>query len=213
MKAALTTKQADVLQALKRYYSRHRQSPTLHELCSILGFSSLRTVTQYLETLERKGYIVRYKNIARNIKLLDVDSEGLLNRTVSVPVVASVGCDNLSVFANEEYDECIEVDRTLVENPKEIVAVRSVGDSMRDAGITDGDYILIQFTDDFKNGDRVAAVVNDMVVVKRFERQDRHIILYPESKDPKYTPIILGGNFKIMGKVLCVIPSPAAEMM
>ena len=197
---------------LRKYYAARSCSPTLQEVCDDLGCKSVRTATQYLETLERKGYIKRYKNVARNIELLDIDSEGAPNQTISVPVVASVGCDDLSVFANEEYDEYIEVDRGIAENPQEIVAVRAMGDSMVDAGINSGDYILVQFTDNFNNGDRVAAVVNGMVVVKRYERQGRHIVLRPESKDPKYKPIILTEDFKLTGKVLCVITSPSAEM-
>lgn len=184
----------------------------MQEVCADLECKSVRTATQYLDVLERKGYIKRYKNVARNIELLDTDSEGAPNQTISVPVVASVGCDDLSVFANEEYDEFIEVDRSISENPQEIVAVRAMGDSMVDAGIHSGDYILVQFTDNFNNGDRVAAVVNGMVVVKRYERQGDHIVLRPESKDPKYKPIILTEDFKLTGKVLCVITSPAAEM-
>jgi repressor LexA len=124
-----------------------------------------------------------------------------------VPVVANVGCDDLSVFAQEQHDEFIEVDKKIVEESGEIVAVRAVGDSMLDAGINSGDYILVQFTDNVQNGDRVAAIVGDMVTVKRLERRDGVTILYPENKDPKYKPIILHENFKITGKVLCIIPA------
>jgi len=212
MKAALTIKQQRVFQILKKNALRNKRSPTLSELGSQLGFKSLRTVVQYLDILERKGYIVRRKHISRNIELLNTDSEGLPNQTISIPVVASVGCDDLSIFANEDHDEYLEVDKEMVKNPKEIVAVRAVGDSMTDAGIHSGDYILIQFTDHFESGDRVAAIVNDMVVVKRFERRDGHVILRPESKDPRYTPIVLSESFKITGKVLCVIPNPTAEV-
>jgi len=63
-----------------------------------------------------------------------------------------------------------------------------------------------------QNGDRVAAIVGDMVTVKRLERLDGVTILYPESKDPKYKPIILKENFKITGKVLCVIPATAGAL-
>jgi len=87
-----------------------------------------------------------------------------------------------------------------------------VGDSMLDAGIHSGDYVLIRFTDHAENGDRVAAIVGDMVTVKRLERREGVTILYPENKDPKYKPIILREDFKIAGKVLCVIPNPGAVL-
>jgi len=124
-----------------------------------------------------------------------------------------VGCDDLSVFAQEKCDEYIEVDKRIVdEEDGGIVAVRAIGDSMNDAGINTGDYVLIRFTDQAQNGDRVAAIVNDMVTVKRLERREGMTILWPESKDPKFKPIILKEDFKIAGKVLCVIPAPQTEM-
>jgi len=83
---------------------------------------------------------------------------------------------------------------------------------MNDAGINTGDYVLIRFTNDVQNGDRVAAIVNDMVTVKRLEKRDGMVILWPQSKDPKFKPIILKEDFKIAGKVLCVIPAPQMEM-
>ena len=204
MKNLLTYKQQRVLDVLRDHINKWQEPPTLEQLRQKLGFASLRTVTQYLDILERKGYIVRRKNTWRNIELRNADGGW---GTVSVPVVANVGCDDLSVFAQEERDEFIEVDKQIIDEAGEIVAVRAVGDSMLDAGIHSGDYILVQFTNDVKNGDRVAAIVGDMVTVKRYEKKDGVIILYPENKDPKYKPIILKDNFKITGKVLCVIPA------
>ena len=206
----LTFKQQRVLNVVREYLSEENMSPTLEQLRASLGFSSLRTVTQYLDILERKGYIVRRKNAARNIELRNVDGAW---GTVSIPVIANVGCDDLSVFAQQEADEFLEVDKRIVdEEDGDIVAVRAIGDSMNDAGINTGDYVLIRFTDHVENGDRVAAIVNDMVTVKRLEKRDGMTILWPQSKDPKYKPIILKEDFKIAGKVLCIIPAPQMEM-
>ncbi len=210
MKLALTQKQERVYGILKAYLLADGRSPTLEQLRETLGFQSLRTVTQYLDTLERKGYIIRRKNAIRNIELRDMD--GVVTQTITVPVVANVGCDDLSVFASEQRDEFLEVDKALIDDEGDIVAVRAIGDSMNDAGINTGDYVLIRFTDHAENGDRVAAVVNDMVTVKRLERRKGMTILWPESKDPRFKPIILRENFKIAGKVLCVIPAPQIEI-
>ncbi len=208
----LTFKQQRVLDAVREYINEEDRSPTLEQLRATLGFSSLRTVTQYLDILERKGYIVRRKNAARNIELRNVDGAW---GTVSIPVIANVGCDDLSVFAqnSNSADEFLEVDKRIVDEEEgDIVAVRAIGDSMNDAGINTGDYVLIRFTNDVRDGDRVAAIVNDMVTVKRLERRDGMTILWPQSKDPKFKPIILKDDFKIAGKVLCVIPSNQMEM-
>ena len=206
MQQLLSYKQKRVLDNIRLYVGAKGQPPTLEELRTNLGLRSMRTVVQYLEILEQKGYIVRRKGAWRNIELRNADGGW---GTVSIPVVANVGCDDLSVFAQEQRDEFIEVDKQIVEEAGEIVAVRAVGDSMLDAGINSGDYILVQFTDNVKSGDRVAAIVGDMVTVKRYEKRDGVAILYPESKDPKYKPIILKEDFKITGKVLCVIPANA----
>ncbi len=208
----LTGKQKRVLDNIRLYTEARGEPPTLEELKKNLGFKSLRTVTQYLEILERKGFVTRRKHMRRNIELRTVDAEGRTATLVSVPVVANVGCDDLSVFAQEQTDEFLQVDKQIVENSGEIVAVRAVGNSMEDAGVNSGDYILVQFTDNVKNGDRVAAIIGDMVTVKRLERRGDVTILYPESKDPKYKPIVLHGDFKIAGKVLCIIPATVAEL-
>lgn len=209
---SLTGKQKRVLDNIQLYISAKGEPPTLDELRQNLGFKSLRTVVQYIETLERKGYIARRKHARRNIELRTVDAEGRTATLVSVPVVANVGCDDLSVFAQEQNDEFLQVDKHIVDEARgEIVAVRAVGDSMADAGVKSGDYILVQFTDRVKSGDRVAAIIGDMVTVKRLERRQGVTILYPESKDPKYKPIILRDNFKIAGRVLCIIPAGVAE--
>jgi len=213
----LTGKQKRVLDNIRLYVAAKGMPPTLEELRKNLGFKSLRTVTQYLEILERKGHIVRRKNVRRNIELRAVDAVGTSAVLVSVPVVANVGCDDLSVFApdiagrQEESDEYLQVDKKIIDTAGDIVAVRAVGESMQDAGIGSGDYILVQFTDKVESGDRVAAIVGDMVTVKRLVRRGGVAILYPESKDPKYRPIILREDFKIAGKVLCVIPASLAE--
>lgn len=210
---SLTSKQKRVLDNIQLYISAKGEPPTLDELRKNLGFKSIRTVTQYIEALERKGYIVRRKHARRSIELRAVDAEGNNAMLVSVPVVANVGCDDLSVFAQEQSDEFLQVDKQIVDDAQgEIVAVRAVGDSMIDAGVNSGDYILVQFTDKVKSGDRVAAIIGDMVTVKRLERRNGVTILYPENKDPKYKPIVLREDFKIAGKVLCVIPADVAEM-
>ena len=210
---SLTGKQKRVLDNIQLYINAKGEPPTLDELRQNLGFKSLRTVVQYIETLERKGYVVRRRYSHRNIELRAVDAEGRAAMLVSVPVVANVGCDDLSVFAQEQSDEFLQVDKQIVDEVHgEIVAVRAVGDSMADAGVKSGDYILVQFTDKVKSGDRVAAIIGDMVTVKRLERRKGVTVLYPESKDPKYKPIVLRDNFKIAGRVLCIIPAGVAEM-
>lgn len=210
----LTGKQYRVLEVLRVHFAMSKESPTVEELRCALGCKSARTVTQYLDILEHKGYIVRHKHMHRNIELRRSEERGMPSAmTMSIPVVANVGCDDLSVFAQESYDEYLEVDTEIVdEGDGGVVAVRAVGDSMNDAGINSGDYVLIRFNNNAENGDRVAAIVDDMVTVKVLERTHEATILRPVSRDPKYKPIVLRRDFKIVGKVLCVVPGQGAEM-
>jgi repressor LexA len=113
IKAPLTGKQRRVLETIELYVRAKGEPPTLDELRESLGFKSLRTVTQYLEALERKGYLLRRKHAHRNIELRTLGENGGAATLVSVPVVANVGCDDLSLFAQEERDEFLHVDKEI----------------------------------------------------------------------------------------------------
>lgn len=215
MKQPLTSKQQRIYSFISQYIQEKDMSPTLDEMRLFLDVSSLNAVVDHIKALEQKGYILRRKHAKRNIELRNMERHGLITWTTTVPVVASVGCDDLSTFATDyenTSDESIDVDQKLIEGKGDVVAVRAVGDSMNDADIHNGDYILIQLTDRAQNGDRVAAIVGDMVTVKRYERKNGVTILMPESKDPKYRPIILNQDFKIAGKVICSIPGRSMDI-
>ena len=110
------------------YISRPRASrPRSRSYAATSGCAPSAPWCNISKILEHKGYIVRRKNAWRNIELRNADGAW---GTVSIPVVANVGCDDLSVFAQEQHDEFIEVDKKIVEESGEIVAVRAVGDSM-----------------------------------------------------------------------------------
>lgn len=212
MNKPLTPKQKTIYSFTKKYLTERGYAPTLQEIRSFVGVKSINTIVEHLKALEQKGYIIRRKNAKRNIEIRDIGTFGNTNPTVQIPVMASVGCDSLDIVANEIYDEFLEVDQGLVQNKEKIVAVRAVGNSMNDAGINDGDYALIEVTTDVENGDRVAVIVGDMVTIKKLERKDNLVILRPESKDPKYKPIILSENFKVEGRVIYTIPGNSIDI-
>ena len=125
-----------------------------------------------------------------------------------IPLIASAGCDAMQVYAEHQYDEFIMVENKLLDPRKEVVAIKAIGNSMIDAGITNGDYVLVEVTGDVQNGDRVVAILGgDMAVIKRFKRVSGATILEPESRTGGYSPIILSEDSgKIFGKVRSVIP-------
>lgn len=214
MKQPLTSKQQKIHSFIRQYLEENMDSPTLDEIRRFIGVGSLNTVVDHLKALEQKGYILRRKYAKRNIELRD-STRDTLTWPVAIPVMASVGCDDLSTFADDQvhmWDEFIDVDQKLIEGRGKVVAVRAVGDSMNDANIHNGDYVLIEVTSEAEAGDRVAAIIGDMVTVKRMERAKGLTILRPESKDPKYKSIILSENFKIAGKVICAIPGRSMDI-
>ena len=211
MQKAMTNNQQKVLSIVKEYFTDFGFSPTLKEIKEMLGVRSINTVVKHLIVLENKGYIVRRKHAKRNIELRNIDLTKIKTYLVSIPVIASVGCDDLSVLADEQHDESLEVEVGLIGDRKNVIAVRAVGNSMNDAGIENGDYILVEKTEISQNGDKIVAIIGDAVTVKRIEKRQDVIILWPQSKDPKYKPIILQEDFKIAGKVICTIPGNSMD--
>jgi repressor LexA len=212
MRPILTNKEQKVFSILKQYFAEYDQSPTLEQVKTRLRVNSINTITKYLKKLEEKGYISRQKHARRNIELVDMDKNGVSVSTVTLPVFGSVGCDDLSIFIQEQHDEFLEVDTELVKGKSNPIVVRAMGESMNDAGINNGDYILVEQTEQANNNDRVVAIVDDMITVKKLQRTKEATVLWPESRDSKYKPIFLRSNFKIVGKIICTIPGNRADI-
>lgn len=179
----------------------------MEELRSEFHLSSLRSVTQRLEALERKGFIKRDRFQHRSVQIL-TDSNPLIPAgTIQVPVIASAGCDAMEVYAQDEFGEYILVDKNLISVHTNIAAIKAVGDSMQDSGIRNGDYVIVEVTEAVENGDRVVAIVGNMAVIKQYKKADGVVFLNPQNKDGGYLPIIISQeDAKIFGKVLSVIP-------
>lgn len=202
--SSLTQKQKRVYEFIREYIESNSVSPTVTELAEALCVASLRTVTQYLESLEKKGLILRSRHQKRGIKLLDYNP---LSETVTLPVVSAAGCDNMSVFAEQSFDEFITLDRDFLHGrqPEDVVVFRAVGESMVDAGINSNDLVLAQMTQEVKENDKVVAVVDGMAVIKQIHFSPNAVILAPMSHDQQYRPIIMKRNFQVFGKVIDVI--------
>lgn len=200
----LTQKQEKVLKFIGDYIGNNGEPPTISEIKEFLRVKSLRTVTQYLDILERKGYVYRSKYAKRGIKLIGWKSY-FNSELVQVPLIGSAGCDNQTVFAEPNY-EYISISRSLVKNVGGlVVGIKAIGQSMIEAGINDGDVVLVEQGAEINNGDRVAVIIDEIAVIKKINFIADAIILKPESKDPSYKPIIVDKNFHIFGKVIRVI--------
>lgn len=203
----LTKAQEETLAAIKKHIEHHGKSPTVTELQKDLGLRSLRSVTQRIEILERKGFISRDRFQHRSIKVLPVKMGYVNSDFVLVPVIASAGCDAMEVYAQDEFGEFIAVDKKLLGLAKSIAAIKAIGDSMQDAGIRHGDYVIVEVTDQIASGDRVVAIIGNMAVIKRITRNEQYTVLHPENSTGDYLPIVVNQeDSKIFGKVLSVVP-------
>lgn len=211
----LTKKQQKVFNLIESYFNKYGYSPTIIELKELLKVNSLRTVTQYLEILEQKGFIYRKRNQRRGIELANIGTT-IDSDTLLLPVVASAGCDNTSVFADERVDEYITIDKNFIPNGKRIkdmVVIKAIGNSMREAGIDNGDYVIVEKIENgqAQENDRVIAIIDDNIVIKRIHLTKDAVILSPESKDKHYKPIIMKKDFYIAGRVIDVVKMKSEE--
>jgi len=205
---SLTHVQEETLTLIKNYIRKHGQSPTITELQKTLKLSSIRSVTQRIESLEKKGFIRRDRFQHRSIKVLENVSVYINSDFVAVPVIASAGCDAMEVYAQDEFGEFIAVDRKVLGKASSVAAIKAVGDSMEDAGIKNGDHVIVEVTDRVEDGDRVVAIIGNMAVIKRYSHAGEFVVLQPENKAAGYAPIVVKEeDSKIFGKVLSIIPN------
>lgn len=203
----VTPVQEKTFSFLKKYVEKHGEGPTMSELCTAFGLRSLRSVTQRLEALEKKGLIKRDRFQHRSIRILEGVNARIPAGTLRVPVIASAGCDAMEVYAQDEFGEYILVDKNLISVHTNIAAIKAIGDSMQDAGIRNGDYVIVEVTEAVENGDRVVAIVGNMAVIKQYRKADGVVFLNPENDTGEYHPIIVSQeDSKIFGKVLSIIP-------
>lgn len=206
----LTSKQKAFYETLISYISKHGEAPTIAELMKMKKLASPRAVTQYLEALEKRGLITRERYGTRGIKLRELTTNNQQLTTVLVPVIASAGCDDVSVLAEHNFTDFICVSSLLLRGkPKEkVVSIRAIGASMDEAGVGDGDYVLVERTEAVESDDLVVAIIDGFAVIKKISFANNAVILNPVSSDPKYKPIILQREFKIFGKVIDIIRIP-----
>lgn len=201
----LTARQAEVFNNIQSYVAEHGESPTLKELATLIGANSIRSVTQYLEALEKKGLITRSRYQNRNISL--TREKSIRSDTITLPVVGNAGCDNLSVYADQLIDEFVTVDSEFLHghDPKQTIVIRAIGDSMLEAGIKSGDLVLTEITNNVSEGEKAVVIINDMAVIKKISFTENAVILNPMSVDPRYRPIIMKDDFEVQGRVIDII--------
>lgn len=175
----LTKSQQKVLDYLK-IRSQEGISPSVREICEATGFSSTSTIHAHLKTLEERGLIIKEKGLNRSIRIAG-------ERSVPVPVIGKVTA-GAPIFATEDVDGYIHINES-IHRGRDLFALKVNGDSMINAGILDGDIVVVNKTPVANNGQIVVALVGDEATVKRFYKEKGHYRLQPDNND--YEPIVV----------------------
>jgi repressor LexA len=195
----LTEKQKAFLGYISRYMEDWGRSPSFEEICSHFGFTSYNTVTTYLKTLERKGYIrlPRKKNRKRAIEVISP----VETRRLEFPLLGRVAAGS-PIEAVEEVD-VIEIPPSMTGKGDHFV-LQVKGDSMKEDGILDGDFIVVRKQPTANNGQTVVALINNEATVKKYYQREGHVELRPAHTGME--PLIISeGELRIEGRVVGVM--------
>lgn len=188
--ARTTDKQQKILEFLNQHIEEKGYPPTVREICAAVGLKSTATVSYHLTELKRLGLIQAESSKRRCISLTTNQKQG------KIPVLGVVTA-GLPIYAHEDIEGYIPWD-----GDPDCFALRIKGDSMIEAGILDGDKVIVRPQPDAINGDIVIAMIADEATCKRFHKDQTGIWLLPEN--PNYSPID-GTDAQILGKVKAVL--------
>lgn len=196
----ISAKQQEILEYIKNEILNKGYPPAVRDICEAVHLKSTSSVHAHLETLEKNGYIRRDPTKPRAIEIVD-DTFNLTRReVVNVPVIGTVAAGQ-PLLAVQNVENYFPVPMEyLPNNPTFLLKVK--GESMINAGIFDGDEVLVEKRSDAKNGDIVVALIDDSATVKTFYREKDYIRLQPENDS--MDPIIVKENLEILGQVIGV---------
>lgn len=198
-KGKISEKQSEILEYIKSQILAKGYPPSVREICEAVHLKSTSSVHAHLETLEKNGYIRRDPTKPRAIEIVD-DSFALTRREmVNVPVVGRVAAGE-PIFAAQNIHDYFPIPAEFMPNTQTFM-LKVKGESMINAGIFDGDMILVCQQQTAQNGDMVVALIDDSATVKTFYKEADHIRLQPEndSMDP-----IIVRDVVILGRVIGV---------
>lgn len=204
MPVTLYNRQRQILDFVAQYIQTNGHAPTLQEIASALGVSSLATVHEHLEAMERKGVIKRFDGSVRGIEILDKQAA---DRTQSVaaidlPVMGYIAAGQ-PIEPFTDPNATFAVPPSMINNKKRCFVLQVKGDSMIEAGIYDKDFVVIEQVEDAKNGDVVVALLeNGFATLKRYFKEATRVRLEPANST--MSPIFVT-KVKIQGKCVGVI--------
>lgn len=215
--AALTPRQRQILQVIKTAMKDRGYPPTLREIGEAAGLASPSSVSHHLAVLEERGHLERTAGLPRTAVIPPGSEPALPGQEPAarppagtgpqditrVPLVGRVAA-GIPILAEDSWEDIFSLPTQLV-GQGEFFMLQVAGDSMTEAAIVDGDWVVVRKDSDVENGDIVAATIDGMEVegtVKTFKRAGGHVWLLPQN--PLYSPI-LGDDAAIIGKVVAVL--------
>lgn len=195
----ITDKQQQILDYIKQEILNKGYPPTVRDICEAVKLKSTSSVHSHLESLEKNGYIRRDPTKPRAIEIIDDNFNLTRREVVNVPMIGRVAAGE-PILAVENIDSYFPIPAEFMPNAESFM-LKVKGESMINAGILDGDQILVERCNSARNGDMVVALVDDSATVKTFYKEADHIRLQPENDtmDPIIVP-----DCKILGKVFGV---------
>ena len=195
----ITKKQEEILNYIKDEILERGFPPAVREICQAVGLKSTSSVHSHLESLEKNGYIRRNPTKPRAIEILDESFNMLRREMVNVPVVGTVAAGQ-PILAEQNIDSYFPIPSEYMPNEQSFI-LKVKGESMINAGILDGDSVLVMQQTTARNGDIVVALIEDSATVKTYYKENGHYRLQPENDT--MDPIIVD-DCKILGKVFGV---------
>ncbi|MDQ3760315.1 MAG: transcriptional repressor LexA [Actinomycetota bacterium] len=206
----LTPRQRRVLEVIREWVERFGYPPSVREIGEAVGLTSTSSVAHQLRALERKGYLRRDPNRPRAVGVRPADSAPDASETPSgeptrpspifVPVVGRIAAGG-PVLAEQVIEDVFPLPREIV-GEGSLFLLRVAGDSMVEAAITDGDWVVVRQQPSAENGDIVAAMIDGEATVKTFKRRDGRVWLLPHN--PAYEPIS-GDEATVLGRVVALL--------
>ena len=210
-KKQLTDRQEEILNFIQQYLQENGYPPTLREMGKRFDISSTFGVKRHLEALTKKGYLNILSNASRGITITRDEFESPatinineINNTSKIPIIGRVAAGS-PITAEENIEGSVVIDRSFIKKDDGSFALKVKGDSMIEAGIFEGDLVIISPKANTVNGDIIVARIEDEVTVKIYENKNQQIRLIPQNK--LYKPIVIKNKneFSIVGKVTGVV--------
>ena len=201
----LSKKELQTIKIVRKYLFDYGKMPSVRKLMRELDYKSPRSASVIINDLEKKGILRKKQDGSFQLSEFELPEDyGTREQTVKVPLLGSVAC-GLPIFAEENIEANIPISIKLIKKGHKYFLLRAKGDSMNNAGINDGDLVLIRQQQHAENGDKVVALIDDEATIKEYHHTGSLVVLKPKSNNKKYQPIILSNEFRIQGIVEAVI--------